>query len=646
MTITASKVFAVVLGSAIAVAFVVGAFVAPTADAAYVFTRNLTVGSTGTDVMELQKVLNSNPATVIAATGAGSPGMESTYFGALTKAAVVKFQISKGISGTGYVGPLTIAALNAVGPVAGLPAGCTSTTGYSTTTGLPCSTTGSLPAGCVAGAAYSSTTGQPCVPSTVTPTTGVEGTISVTQSNAGLPSSIYEGDSQVGVLAFKVDAKNSNVTVQRVKIDLGTNTSIYNKKFSRIYVTEGSTVLASSDLNSGTVVKEDSNYYITLTGMNLIVPKDGSKTLTIKVDVKDSVDSTYRAQSSTFRLATDGVRGVDGAGLNQYAGTTSVSRTISTISTDLIDSATLKVSLHSSTPKSAQVIASAGTNEDEADKVSLLNFALRAEKDSVLVTDLTADISGTAEDNGNVTTAYLFDGSNEIANASVTGGQAAFTDIDLTVAKDSTRVLTVKVDIRNATGTKTVAAALTGSTGVTSENSIGDSITASGSASGETMTVTNSGAVITLLSKSTSTSKTTDQSGNATTTLTATFRYSVTANGSDVVLGSVASTTHAFASSSSFVVYKNGAPIAQSAAPTIAGVSFENPDTGVTVANNSITIADGNTAEIVVNVWLAGTTALGTHSYAIQTAALNVNNQLVTFMNGQSAWRTSAVTLP
>jgi hypothetical protein len=81
-----------------------------------VFNTNLTVGSKSTDVMNLQKVLNMSADTKVAASGAGSPGMETSTFGPATKAAVIKFQTKYGISpAAGYVGAITRAKLNSMG---------------------------------------------------------------------------------------------------------------------------------------------------------------------------------------------------------------------------------------------------------------------------------------------------------------------------------------------------------------------------------------------------------------------------------------------------------------------------------------------------------------------------------------------------
>jgi hypothetical protein len=64
--------------------------------------------------MALQKFLNSKAATQVSVSGAGSPGLESSYFGPATKAAVMKFQTLNNVSAIGIVGPQTRAAIAAV----------------------------------------------------------------------------------------------------------------------------------------------------------------------------------------------------------------------------------------------------------------------------------------------------------------------------------------------------------------------------------------------------------------------------------------------------------------------------------------------------------------------------------------------------
>ncbi len=76
------------------------------------FTMNLSLGSHNAQVQLLQQYLNTH-GYVIAKTGPGSPGHETTTFGPATKTAVMKFQKAKHISpANGSFGPLTRKAVN------------------------------------------------------------------------------------------------------------------------------------------------------------------------------------------------------------------------------------------------------------------------------------------------------------------------------------------------------------------------------------------------------------------------------------------------------------------------------------------------------------------------------------------------------
>jgi Putative peptidoglycan binding domain len=73
-------------------------------------SKNHQIWDRGEDIRALQQWLNAN-GFIIAAAGPGSPGSETSIFGTHTYQALIKFQQSKNLPQTGYLGPLTRAAL-------------------------------------------------------------------------------------------------------------------------------------------------------------------------------------------------------------------------------------------------------------------------------------------------------------------------------------------------------------------------------------------------------------------------------------------------------------------------------------------------------------------------------------------------------
>jgi len=277
----------------------------------YTFSTNLTVGSTGADVSTLQSWLIANGYSIPAiSSGAAAKG----YFGSQTKTAVMQFQASRGVPNTGFVGPLTRAQLN------GSPAAVNNcTAGWTSAT--------------YGGVSYCLPPGQTPAPGSTPPitvnpgsitTVGAEGILTITNGPIS-STNLNVGQKDVPVLVVRAQAQNSDIAVQRIQVDLGTDTRIFNKIFSKLSVKDSNgAVLATVPLVlNQTVVNSGNNYYVNLVGFNYIVPKGQTRDLTITADVYTAIDSTLTTAGSNsglwkVALATSGVRGVDGAGVNLY----------------------------------------------------------------------------------------------------------------------------------------------------------------------------------------------------------------------------------------------------------------------------------------------------------------------------------------
>jgi hypothetical protein len=563
-----------IFASALASLLIAGSALAA---AGYTFTSYLKVGSTGADVTALQSWLVSNGFLTMPA------GVSMGYFGQLTKSAVVKYQASVGLPATGFVGPLTIAKLNA---------GSSMTT---TTTTVAC------PAGytCVAKGGTTTTTTTTTTTGSIT-TPGVEGTLSVSQG-AVPNTTVYVGQSKVTVLNLALQAQTSDIDVQRVQVDLGTDSAIYTKKFSTIYVMgDNGAVLASMPLNTSTVTKSGSRYSVTLTGFHYIVTKNSpNRYLYIAADLWPSVDSNYRT-ASVFSLATSGVRGVDGAGIDQYSSNsisdvTPIAQTV-LINASLSDSADIKISTDASNPASTAITANSGPNNDQADKVTTLIFAVKAEKDSVGITSVVATTTvGGVANNASTTSAYLYDGSTLIASAAIAlNGTASFTNINgnngYIVPQDTTKSFTIKVDIRQAGIAPAAVVTTVTAAGVSAQNSLGTSLTAGTTITGSAMTpntlsVQKAGPVYTLVG--TPTISKTPIGTSASSTIVSSFTFNVAAQGADVSIASTGAVQ--------IGVFIGGVQVATTSA------SYEKPVSGVT-GNGPYVIADGNSAQFKASI--------------------------------------------
>jgi len=522
----------------------------PAACTGITFTRNLKLGSKGDDVKCLQALLNTATDTQVAATGAGSPGAETTYFGPKTKAAVIKFQekyaseilAPLGLTkGTGFVGSATRAKLNSLLGAA---------TGVAPVTGLQ----------------------------------GGEGILTV--SKYASPASgvkTYEGEKGVAVLGIKVKAQNSDIALQRIKVNLGTIRPYYYLEAIALY--DGDNVVKSVEISPSTVYKSDSTYYVDLAGLNLVVKSGTEKVLKFKVDVLSSISRDVGLPATlTIGLDANAVRGVDAVGLNQYAPTASLSNTF-TIETSKVSQAKLSVSKDPASPLSRNV----GTGSDgDIDGVELLRFRLKAENDSITVTALKAYATGTAVSGGKLTTAYLYVGDEQVDSANVaSNGEINFDSIaggdGITIAKDSSKTLTIKVDIRNASSAVATATVSVNASNITAENSRGVSVsTKTGSAQSDVVYIYTVAADLTPVS-------TGWNSSPASGTEEAVIKFKVTAVGGKISLAKTEAISAVYATSSA-------------AAGTTKGVSIAyTVDGGVEEATEYV-LEDGREATVEVHV--------------------------------------------
>jgi hypothetical protein len=591
--------------------------------ASVTFARNLTIGSTGTDVTALQAWLMGKGFSI----AAGATG----YFGSQTKAALAAYQAANGITpAVGYFGPITRAQISAAGgstTTTGLPAGCTSTAGYSPTTGVSCSS----------GTTTTTTTG---------PLSGGEGSLNNFKIVGATNSSLNSADSDT-VYGFEFRATGSDLQVNRVDYDVYLNNNVSGSASPRPWnvfdgakLMRNNTVVATlnaSDMNNwsqdGTASNGNQIYRLRFDGLKDVVKQDTTADYYLVLSTQGNINSSNNGNIYTIFLTSQGVRAVDAKGINEYS--SSSNQSTATVSVSTNTSGSLTLSTGSDNPQATTVQAS--TNNSTAD-VTLTTFSLQAKDGDVTVYTIPTSIATTtgATGTGNasdiVRTIKLYSGSTLLDTESYAVGSAStsvkFKNLNVKISQGSTQNFTVKADINSVGSNNTVGEGASVAVSIPSNgwdvvNSAGSNVTITGSVTGNAITFRSIGLAIDGTPSSTSASASAvgtggTQQGNFT------YTFNVTAFGQDIYF-------------------------AKSAATTIVGQVFDASSVATTTATSSAltSTADtssGNAANYVVH---SGQTKQVTVTVTVPAGSnASVYSRLNSFKFGLSDGAPSASTAP
>jgi peptidoglycan hydrolase-like protein with peptidoglycan-binding domain len=391
LTVEQLKALGLTDAQAAAIAAILGGTTTTGTTTSMTFTRDLTIGSTGADVVALQDILISGGYLVMPV------GVSKGYFGPLTQSAVSRWQAAVGISPTaGYFGPISRARVNAT---------TTTTTTTETTT-------------------------------TTTTLQGGEGYLDEDVITDG-SISIDLGDSET-VIEVDFEAKDSDVEVNRVDFMFNERPWLYFDEVNLLV--DGKEVGSLSRQSDFSEV--GNNYRARFSGVNSVIREDDTATFALELVVLESMAGSRASTTVTVTLPQDGVRFTDGAGLTDYAPAAAVVATVDF--DDTFGQGDIKLSIGDNSPEAAQIVLN---KTSRTNNVTVLEFNVEAEDSDVEIKDVSVTFAVATNTVGNVLhRAYLYRGNTMLKQSSVSGATTTFTGVDYTVDADDEETFTVRVD--------------------------------------------------------------------------------------------------------------------------------------------------------------------------------------------------------
>lgn len=423
------------------------------------FTRSLTLGSTGADVVALQTYLETKGYLVI------PTGVSKGYFGALTQSALAKYQAAMGIApAAGYFGPITTAKVM-----------------------MDCS--GATP----------TTPGS----SNSDDLSGGEASLESFDLSSGDDSDIEE-DSTGDIAEIEFDVEDADVLLNRVDLAFvadSTSTDLWDV-FEEVELVLDGDVIGSADLSDEDEYLDEDEGTVRISGINTKLEEGDSVSIIVRVTTQGNVDSGDLGDF-TVNVEDKGIRATDAEGIEQYIGDEDeeVEFSVEEAGSD----EELNVSSSSNNPDATNLKV-----EDDAksDAHTIFVFDLEAEDNDIELDTVDVSIStgGTSTVSGVISDLTLeIDGEEFTDWEYTTGASASSTrtvqfdiDGDFTIDADDEVEVVLWAEFKAANGSNYTAGATVSAE--IEEDAIqgegADDVSSDGTASGEEHTLSVEGIVV------------------------------------------------------------------------------------------------------------------------------------------------------
>jgi hypothetical protein len=419
----------------------------------FTWTRDLKTGAMGADVMKLQQFLNADEATRVAASGAGSVGMETEFYGPATAAAVSKMQVKFRadiltpaglVNPTGFFGPSSRAKANSL---------CVASTG---------------------GDEDEDEDGDMTDEDEDTELQG-EGSLDKFEADDASDTDIQEGAEDEVIAEITAEAIDGDLELDRITFEINDGTVANTEKdpwdvFDELSLwVDGEKVATFDASDEDSYLDEDSGEF-RFSSLGLVLPEDEEVEILVGATVAGNVDGADGAANvRDWVISATEVRYFDADGVSDDDATTDELPT-ATANFEIVeqgDGEELKFSLGDGNPESTDIIVD---TSDKTNDVTVMEYTLEAKDgdidvnslfvklttsttSSLVIDDVTLDIGG-----------ETFDAEN---SATTTANDTTFEfDIDGDVTIDDGDEVTVKVmvDFRAQESSTNVARYLNGTT--------------------------------------------------------------------------------------------------------------------------------------------------------------------------------------